>query len=50
MFQGLGISDRTRPGNSEFALSVFGVFPDLFWTLVRICLTVLGVPPNEEAF
>ena len=48
IFQGFRISNRTKPGNSEFALRAFpGVFPDLFRISLRKCLTVLGVPPNR---
>ena len=39
------MSNRTKPGNSEFALRAFpgtGVFPDLFRIWLWKCLTVLG--------
>ena len=46
IFQGLEISNRTKPESSEFAQreSVSGVFPDLFRILLRNCLAELLAP------
>ena len=45
-FPGFGISNRMKPGNSEFALRAF---PGRFRISLRNCLTVLWAPPRIDS-